>query len=74
VAFFAMQHYVLFAGDDLLDERIDAQARRRIAYRNRVGLVPYAVALALAPLSSYATLALCGAVAVFYALPTTTAE
>jgi uncharacterized membrane protein len=74
VAFFTMQHYLLFGGGDLVHERIDEQSRRRIAYRNRAGLVPYAVALALAPLSSYATLALCGAVAVFYALPTTTAD
>jgi uncharacterized membrane protein len=74
VAFFAMQHYVLFGGGNLVPEQIGQQARQDIARRNRLGLVPYAVALAVAPLSSYATLAICAAVAVFYALPTTTAD
>jgi hypothetical protein len=38
------------------------------------GLAPYAIATALAAVSAYATLAICGAVAIFYALPFTTAD
>ena len=33
------------------------------------GIVPYALATALAPVSAVATLVICGAVAIFYALP-----
>jgi hypothetical protein len=65
---------VLFGGGNVMREQIDEQARQNIAHRNAVGLVPYAVALAVAPLSSYATLVICGAVAGFYALPATTAD
>jgi hypothetical protein len=32
-------------------------------------VVPYAIATALAAVSSYLTLAICGAIAIFYALP-----
>jgi hypothetical protein len=33
------------------------------------GIIPYAVAAALAAVSPYITLAICGAIAAFYALP-----
>jgi hypothetical protein len=36
--------------------------------------VPYTIATALAAVSAYATLAICGAVGIFYALPFTTAD
>jgi hypothetical protein len=42
--------------------------------RNAAGLIPYAVATATAILSPYLTLAICAIVAVFYALPGTTAD
>ena len=42
--------------------------------RGVAGLAPYLIATALAPVSAYATLAICGAVAVFYALPFTTGQ
>ena len=42
--------------------------------RNMVGLVPYLIATAVAPLSSYLVLAICGAVGVYYALPVTTTD
>ncbi len=38
------------------------------------GLLPYLAATALAAVSPYVTLALCGAIAAFYALPRTTAD
>jgi hypothetical protein len=47
-----------------------SRERRRIILRRGVtGLVPYAVATGLAPVTPYATLAICAAVAAFYALP-----
>jgi hypothetical protein len=45
--------------------------RRRLILRRAIaGLGPYALATALAPVSSYVTLAICAAVAAYYALPT----
>jgi hypothetical protein len=38
------------------------------------GLLPYVAATALAAVSPYVTLAVCGVVAAFYALPRTTAD
>jgi hypothetical protein len=38
------------------------------------GLAPYVLATALALVSAYATLAVCGAVAAFYSLPRGTAD
>lgn len=74
IAFFSMQRYLLYGSGNLLEARIDERLRRRIAWRNFAGLTPYAIAVAVAPLSPYATLILCGAVALFYALPQTTAD
>ncbi|GAC1321401.1 MAG: hypothetical protein NVSMB25_15050 [Thermoleophilaceae bacterium] len=42
--------------------------------RNAAGLFPYALATAIAPLSSYATLVICSLVALYYALPGPTAD
>ena len=39
-----------------------------------VGLIPYAIATAMAPLSPYLTLAICAAVAAFYASPAASAS
>ena len=74
IAFFTMQRYLLYGRGSLLRDHIGETARKRIARQNFAGLLPYAIATAVAPLSSYATLAICAAVAVFYALPQTTAE
>jgi uncharacterized membrane protein len=72
ITFFAMQRYVL-SRPGILDPTIDEASRRVIARRNAVGLIPYAVATAAAALSPYVTLAICGAIALYYALPQTTA-
>jgi TMEM175 potassium channel family protein len=56
----------------LLREGIGEAERALIYRRNRAGLLPYVIALALAPISAYATLILCAATAVFFALPRTT--
>ena len=70
LTFYAMQRYLLIgAGRDLVDEKLSESERLAIRNRNRFGFVPYALAAALAPLSAYLTLAICAAVAAFYALP-----
>ena len=74
LAFYAMQRYTLDReGGDLLGVELSEGDRRAIKQRNALGLVPYAVATAAAPLSAYLTLAICAAVAAFYASPVTRA-
>ncbi len=72
--FFAMYHYALARRPHELVPQLSDATRRTILRRNRVGLLPYAVATAVAPLSPYLTLAICGAIAVFYGWPTTTSD
>ena len=74
LAFYAMQHHALSRRVHLLQPGLDRAARRVIDRRNRAGVPPYFVAIASAPLSSYLTLGICGAIAVFYALPNTTSD
>ena len=74
LAFYAMQRYTLDGeGGDLLGVELSEGDRRAIKQRNALGLVHYAVATAVAPLSAYLTLAICAAVAAFYASPVTRA-
>ncbi len=69
IAFSALNRQILFARAHLLLERPDEAARRAVFRRAASGVVPYVLALALAPVSPYVTLAIAGALAVFYALP-----
>jgi TMEM175 potassium channel family protein len=69
IAFATLNRHILFAKAHLLAPQIDEAQRRKILGRSVSGLIPYVVALALAPLSPYATLAIMGAIAVFYATP-----
>jgi uncharacterized membrane protein len=69
IAFGAMNSYILIGEHELLAVKLAREQRRRILTRNLAGLGPYALATALAALSAYLTLAICGAVALFYALP-----
>ena len=69
VVFAAMNWTILFRKDHLLAGPIDAATRRRIITRGVAGLLPYLAAAILAVLSPYVSLAICGAVAAFYALP-----
>ncbi len=69
VAFLLLQWRIVIRSPHLLRQELPLAERRRIFGRSATGLVPYVVALALAPLSPYVTLGICGAVAVFYALP-----
>jgi uncharacterized membrane protein len=69
VAFATLNRHILFDKSHLLDGQLPPERRRQILMRSVSGLVPYAVAIAVAPLSPYATLAICGALAAFYATP-----
>jgi uncharacterized membrane protein len=69
VIFSLMQRHILFGKTHLLSEELDEQRRRSILRWGIAGLIPYTVATALAPVSAYATVVICAAVAVFYALP-----
>ena len=69
IAFSLLQHHILFARAHLLRGEMSLEHRRRLFRRTQTGLVPYLIAVALAPLSAYVTLAICAALAVFYALP-----
>jgi uncharacterized membrane protein len=69
VVFAAMNWTILFRKDHLLARPIDAATRRTIITRGVAGLLPYLAAAILSVLSPYVSLAICGAVAAFYALP-----
>jgi uncharacterized membrane protein len=73
LSFFAMQRHLLVARPGLVVETIGPAERASIMRRNMVGLLPYLIATAVAPLSSYLVLAICGAVGLYYALPATNA-
>jgi uncharacterized membrane protein len=69
IAFVVMQSHLLDRRRHLLQGALSREERELIKRRGRVGVVPYVVATALAAVSSYITLAICGAVAFYYALP-----
>jgi uncharacterized membrane protein len=69
IAFASLQWLILFRKAHLMVEPMDAGRRRTIIVRGVAGLVPYVLATILAIVSAYATLAICGAIALFYALP-----
>jgi uncharacterized membrane protein len=68
-AFSVLNRQILLARAHLLAEAVPLEERRLIYRRAASGVIPYAIATALAPVSAYATLILAGALAVFYALP-----
>ncbi len=70
VAFASLDRLILFGRAHLLRQELSYEQRRQIFSRVVTGLIPYAIATALAVVSPYVTLAICGAVAAFYALPT----
>jgi uncharacterized membrane protein len=69
LAFSTLNRHVLLRKSHLLSGSLPLARRQAILSRALVGLIPYAVATALAFVSAYATLAICAAVAVYYALP-----
>ena len=69
VAFATLNWHILMHRSNLLRAHLPYEARRRILTRSLSGLGPYLIATGLAFVSPYATFAICGAVALFYALP-----
>jgi uncharacterized membrane protein len=69
LAFSALNRLILFGRPQMLAVELSYERRRQILLRAVSGVIPYAIATAIAPVSPYATLIICGAVASFYALP-----
>jgi uncharacterized membrane protein len=69
VCFAALNAHILLAKPHRLRESLSAARRRQILVRSAGGVIPYAIATALAAVSSYATLAICAGLGVFYAFP-----
>jgi uncharacterized membrane protein len=67
--FGVLNRHILLRKAHMLVTPMPAERRRQIRSRAASGVVPYVVATALAPVSAYLTLAICAAVAGFYALP-----
>jgi uncharacterized membrane protein len=70
VSFAVLNRHILFARAHMLAPDLSLEQRRRILTRAVAGLIPYLVATILAFVSPYLTLAICAALAAYYALPT----
>jgi TMEM175 potassium channel family protein len=69
IMFAVLNRHIMLRKAHLLSEELPLERRRQILSRAVTGLIPYALATALAFVSPYITLAICAAVAVFYAQP-----
>jgi uncharacterized membrane protein len=69
VFFATLNAHILLVKYHNLRQQLSLERRRRILSRTISGLVPYAIATALALVSPYLTVAICLAIAIFYALP-----
>jgi uncharacterized membrane protein len=69
LAFGALNHHILMHKEHLLHKRMPIGERRQILRVSVVGMIPYVAAVGLAFVSSYLTLGICAAVAVYYAMP-----
>jgi uncharacterized membrane protein len=69
IVFSLLNRHILLNRAHMLEADLSEQERRRILVRSVSGTGPYVVATVLAFVSPYATLIICGAVAVYYALP-----
>ncbi len=69
IAFASLNAHILLKKTHMLNRELAHSERRLILLRSLTGLAPYAIATALAPVSQYATLAICFAIAAYYATP-----
>jgi uncharacterized membrane protein len=69
LTFAALNAHILLVKHPMLTQELPLERRRVILVRSVAGVVPYAIATVLALVSPYVTIAICGALAVFYALP-----
>jgi len=67
--FTSLNAHILLAKHQKLKRTMPLEQRRLILSRSMSGVIPYVIATGLAAVSSYVTLVICGAIAVFYALP-----
>jgi uncharacterized membrane protein len=74
ITFAALNRHTLYPKSHLLGVELSDERRRQIITRSVFGLVPYALATALAAVSAYATLVICAALAGYYALPLASAS
>ena len=70
MAFGTLNRHILLNRAHMMAAELALNDRRRILARSAIGLAPYLVATILAFVSAYATLAICAAMALYYALPT----
>jgi uncharacterized membrane protein len=69
LAFTSVNTQILLRRPHLMKMQLTPAARRAILARSVTGVLPYMIATGLAAVSAYATLAICAALATFYALP-----
>ena len=69
LAFSLLNRRVLIVRADLLVETLPLEQRRQIWRRAASGVLPYVLATALAFVSTYLTLGICAALALYYATP-----
>ncbi len=69
LAFSLLNWSILIRRPHLLGPPLEEAERRRVLRRALTGVIPYVIALAVTPVSTDVSLAICGVVAAFYALP-----
>jgi uncharacterized membrane protein len=69
LCFANLNRYILLSKHVVRKEQLPLERRRQILLRSVSGVVPYAIATGLAAVSSYLTIVICAALALFYALP-----
>jgi uncharacterized membrane protein len=70
--FVATNRQILLRRPRLLKEPIAPETARRLLFFAALGQIPYVLAVALAVVSPYLTLAICAATAIYYSLPIAT--
>jgi uncharacterized membrane protein len=69
LTFAALNFHTLYAKSHLLAVKLSDERRRRVITRSVIGVAPYTLATVLAVVSPYVTVAICTALAGYYALP-----
>jgi uncharacterized membrane protein len=67
--FAALNAHILLVKHHKLKQQLPLERRRQILVRSVAGVIPYAIATAVAAVSPYATIAICASLGVFYAFP-----
>ena len=69
IFFTILQRHILLRKPEMLAVDLPEERRRQILSRSIRGLGPYVVATAVAIVSAYVSVAICLAIAIYYALP-----